>query len=280
MNLDGAEMFVTKSLNKIPEIVEQEAFSAKLKNKLTQKFVNLEATLLRAKVLRELSKAKVDYIVQSAIQNEQSSLAYLFAPFILGNLNQTTIYHSQATAPVLNLLSRYYQAEKKQHLKIDDVLEALNIYLDLHDTDLDEVDFFYYALLNALCRADISQIFLITHLKLDTQKIAEIEQFFKIKIHYIHTDPLDKIMDSTELNMRKLLFKNKDQSYIELCEKLSKLNAKLLSVSGRYSQTQAKQLVEDMFYAEHIYEKLSVYAEYMQTRLQHGGSRNQATFLA
>ncbi|MDN5649675.1 MAG: hypothetical protein L0G93_15255, partial [Acinetobacter sp.] len=25
---------------------------------------------------------------------------------------------------------------------------------------------------------------------------------------------------------------------------------------------------EDMFYSEHIYEKLSVYAEYMQTRLQ------------
>ncbi|WP_160241804.1 MULTISPECIES: hypothetical protein [Acinetobacter] len=273
-------MFVTKSLNKIPEIIEQGILSEKLNKKLTQKFVNLEATLLRAKVLRELSKEKADYIVQSAIQNEQSSLAYLLAPFILGNLNQTTIYHSQATAPVLNLLSRYYQAEKKQHLKIDDVLEALNIYLDLHDTDLDDVDFFYYALLHALCRADISQIFLITHLKLDTQKIAEIEQFFKIKIHYIHTDPLDKMMDSTELNMRKLLFKNKDQQYIELCEKFSKLNAQLLSVSGRYGQTQAKQLVEDMFYAEHIYEKLSVYAEYMQTRLQHGVSRNQATFLA
>lgn len=280
MNLDGAEMFVTKSLNKIPEIIEQGILSEKLNKKLTQKFVNLEATLLRAKVLRELSKEKADYIVQSAIQNEQSSLAYLLAPFILGNLNQTTIYHSQATAPVLNLLSRYYQAEKKQHLKIDDVLEALNIYLDLHDTDLDDVDFFYYALLHALCRVDISQIFLITHLKLDTQKIAEIEQFFKIKIHYIHTDPLDKMMDSTELNMRKLLFKNKDQQYIELCEKFSKLNAQLLSVSGRYGQTQAKQLVEDMFYAEHIYEKLSVYAEYMQTRLQHGVSRNRATFLA
>lgn len=47
--------------------------SKKLKSRLTQKFVNLEATLLRAKMLRELSKAKVNYIVQSAIQNEQSS---------------------------------------------------------------------------------------------------------------------------------------------------------------------------------------------------------------
>ncbi|TCB80409.1 hypothetical protein [Acinetobacter sp. ANC 4173] len=272
-------MFVTESLNRIPEIVEQEAFSAKLKKKLAQKFVNLEATLLRAKVLRELSKEKANYIVQSAIQPEQASFAYLFAPFILGNLNQTTIYHTQATVPVLILLNRYYQVEKKLHLKVDDVLQALNIYLDLHDTDLDEVDFFYYALLNALCRADVAQIYLITHLKLDAQKIAAVEQFFKIKIHLISTDPSDKIMNCAELNMRQLLFKNKDQSYIELCEKLSKLNAQLLSVNGSYNQEQATQLVEDMFYAEHIYEKLSVYAEYMQTCLQNTVSSHPVTLL-
>lgn len=273
-------MFVTESLNRIPELVEQGVFSEKLQKKLTQKFVNLEATLLRAKVLRELSKSKVDYIVQSAIQPEQASLAYLFAPFILGNLNQSTIYHSQATAPVLNVLNRYYQAEKKLHLKMDDVLQALNNYLDLQDTDLDEVDFFYYALLSALCRADATQIYVITDLKLDTKRIAAVEQFFKIKIHLISTDPLDKIMDSTELNMRQLLFKHKDQHYVELCEKFSRLNAQLLSVSGRYSPTQAKQLVEDMFYAEHIYEKLSVYAEYMQTCIQNGVAGQQVTLFA
>lgn len=280
MNLDDTEMFVTENLNRIPELVEQGVFSEKLQKKLTQKFVNLEATLLRAKVLRELSKEKVDYIVQSTIQPEQSSLAYLFAPFILGNLNQSTIYHSQATAPVLNVLNRYYQAEKKLHLKMDDVLQALNIYLDLQDTDLDEVEFFYYALLNALCRADVTQIYVITDLKLDTEKIAAVEQFFKIKIHLISTDPSDKIMNCAELNMRQLLFKRKDQDYIELCEKFSKLNAQLLSVSGRYNPTQAKQLVEDMFYAEHIYEKLSVYAEYMQTCIQNGVAGQQVTLFA
>lgn len=261
-------MFVTDSLNRIPELVEQGAFSEKLQNKLIEKFVNLEATLLRAKVLRELSKVKVDYIVQSAIQQKQSSLAYLFAPFILGSLNQTTIYHSQATESVENLLNRYYQTEKKLHIKIDDVVQALNIYLDLYDSDLDDVEFFYYALLNALSRADVTQIYLITYLKLDTQKITAVAEFFNIKIHIITTDPSDKIMDCNELNMRQLLFKTKDQNYIELCERFSSLNAQLLSESGRYHQLQAKQLVEDMFYAEHIYEKLSVYAEYMQTCIQ------------
>ena len=160
------------------------------------------------------------------------------------------------------------------------MLQALNIYLDLHDNDLDDIEFFYYALLNALCRADVTQIFLITHLNVDMQKIAAIAQFFKIKIYFIQTNPLDKMMDSAELNMRKLLFKHKDQSYIELCEKLSKLNAQLLSVNGSYNQEQATQLVEDMFYAEHVYEKLSVYAEYMQTCLQNAVSNHPVTFSA
>ncbi len=274
------EMFVTENLNKIPELVEQGIFTEKLKKKLAQKFVNLEATLLRAKVLRELSKVKVDYIIQSAIQPEQASLAYLFAPFVIGNLNINIIYHSQATKTVLNVLNRYYQVEKKPYLKVDDVLQALNIYLDLHDNDLDEVEFFYYAMFNALCRADVTQIYLITNLKLNAQKIETIELFFKIKIHLISTEPSDKIINSTELNMRQLLFKRKDQQEIELCEKFSKLNSQLLSLSGRYAPLQAKQLVEDMFYAEHIYEKLSVYAEYVQTSLQNTGSSNSITFLA
>ena len=273
-------MFVTESLNNIPELLEQGVISEKLQKKLTQKFVNLEATLLRAKVLRELSKFKVDYIVQSAIQHQQSSLAYLFAPFVLGNLNQTTIYHSQATVPVMNILNRYYQAEKKLHLKIDDVLQALNIYLDLHDNDLDDIEFFYYALLNALCRAEVAQIYLITDLQINAQKIVDIEQFFKINIYLIQTNPVDNIMDSTELNMRQLLFKQKDQNYIELCEKFAELNAQLLTASGRYQPIQAKQLVEDMFYAEHIYEKLSVYAEYMQTCIQNGEFGQFVTSLA
>lgn len=265
-------MFVTQSLNSIPEIVENEFFSEALQKKLAQHYVNLEATLLRAKVLRELSKSKVQYIVQSAIYEQQYSLAYLFSPFVLANLNQKVIYHSPATTAVLNILNRYYQAEKSQNFKADAALEALNLYLDLSYLELNAVDFFYYSLLKALSRTDVSSIYLITDLKLNQQKIKELEQFLKIQIHIIQTDPYDRIADCTELNMHKLLFKRKDETYIEICEKFSKLNAQLLCANGSYSLEQASRLIEDMFYAEHIYEKLSVYAEYIQTCLQKDAS--------
>lgn len=273
-------MFVTDKLNTISKIIEHHDFSKKLQHVLEQQYVNLEATLLRAKVLREFSTSEVQYIAQSAIQTKHAHVAFLFAPFILANLNQTVIYHSPATAAVLNILSRYYQAEQKQHLKIDDVLSALNIYLDLSDPVLDEVEFFYFSLVKALCRTDVSQIFLITDLKIDREKLAEIEQFFRVSIQCITTTSTDPIIDSAEWDMRQLFFKNKDDEYTALCEKFSKLNAQLLLCSVTYTQQQAIHLVEDMFYAEHIYEKLSVYAEYMQTCLQHGVSRSHSTFLA
>lgn len=273
-------MFITQQLNTISELVEGQGLSDQLQHLLAQQYLNLEATLLRAKVLRDFSSAKVQYIVQSAIQAEHAEVAFLFAPFILANLNHPVIYSSPATPTVLNILNRYYQVEQKQNLKIDDVLEALNVYLDLSDSVFNDVDFFYFSLIKALCRTDVSQIFLVTSLVLNTQKLAELEQFFKVKINYISTHPQDAIIDSSEWNMRKLFFKNKDQQYIDLCEKFATLNAQLLLSYGSYNQQQATQLVEDMFYAEHIYEKLSVYAEYIQTCLQHGVSRKQATFFA
>ncbi len=276
----GGAVFVTEKLNIISTLIERQGFSEKLQKMLGQHYVNLEATLLRAKVLREFSTSRVQYIAQSTIQTEQANLGFLFAPFILANLNQSVIYHSPATAPVLSILGRYYQVGQIQNLKIDEVLSALNLYLDLAETSFSEADFFYFSLIKALCRSDVSQIFLITDLKLDIAQFAEVEKFFKVVIHYIETDPQDKIAEAAELNMRQLFFKNKDDQYIALCEKFSKLNAQLLQCYGIYSQGQAVQLVEDMFYAEHIYEKLSVYGEYIQTRLQHDEHNINANFLA
>ena len=267
-------MFVTEQLNNIFEIIEDQGLSEKLQDVLAQKYIHLEAMLLRAKVLREFSMAKVQYIVQSEIQEEQANIAFLFAPFILANLNQAVIYNSPATPALLNILNHYYQADKKHNLKIDDVLSALNVYLDLSDNTLNETEFCYFSFIQALCRSDVSQLFLITNLDINVKKLAEIEQFFKVKIHCVATNPQDKIISSAEFDIRQLLFKNKNDQYVALCEKFSTLNAQLLLCYGLYNQQQAIHLIEDMFYTEHIYEKLSVYAEYIQTCLQHGHTGN------
>lgn len=272
-NDEFKEMFVTEEWNVIDGLIEHQRFPERVKILFQNQEKNIEQALSHAKILREFSTNHIQYIIQTAIQAEQSNLAFLFSPFILASLNHSVIYHTQGTAPVFDILNRYYNAEQQKTLKVDNALDAIRLYLDLSVYELNDVEFLYFSLIQALCKSDVTQIFLITHLSIDAKKIDEIEKIFKVKIYFIYSDPSNKFKNSTELNMRKLLFKNKDQPHIELCEQFAQLNSKLLVSNKQYSQKQAVNLIEDMFYAEHIYEKLSVYAEYIQTCMQHQTSQ-------
>ncbi|MEG0482048.1 MAG: hypothetical protein RR569_02970 [Acinetobacter sp.] len=267
-------MFVTAQLKPLSEFVDESVLSVKTQNILELYYLNLEATLLRAKVLREFSKTQSYSIIQSKILPEQASLAYLFAPFILSNLNKTVLYATPASSVVMNVLNHYYQAdqkyssEQKQNSNPNKVLDALNIFLDIQNLVLSDSDFIYLNLIKALCRADVSTIFLITDLKLDLKKVLEIESFFNVRILQIRTHAEQYIPDSSTLNINHLLFKNKNAFYTDLCSQFSHINAQLLQHCDQYRFDQAQHLIEDMFYSEHIIEKLSVYSEYMQTCLQ------------
>ncbi|MCP5693974.1 hypothetical protein NL287_27265, partial [Klebsiella pneumoniae] len=76
-------------------------------------------------------------------------------------------------------------ADKKVVFKVDEVLESLKIYLDLELIEMGEAEFIYLNLIKALCRSDISTVFLITHLELDLEALKQLEQFLKIKIHWV-----------------------------------------------------------------------------------------------
>ena len=71
-------MFITSQLNIIHKIIKNQSISTSVVDQLEQSYVNLEATLLRAKVLRDFSKTQIVYLIQSHIEPQQSSLAFLF----------------------------------------------------------------------------------------------------------------------------------------------------------------------------------------------------------
>ncbi|MBU3096391.1 hypothetical protein [Acinetobacter baumannii] len=261
-------MFITSQLNIIHKIIKNQSISTLVIDQLEQTYVNLEATLLRAKVLRDFSKTQTVYLIQSHIEPHQSSLAYLFSPFIFANLNKAAIYTTPATPPVLTILNKYYQADKKVVFKVDEVLESLKIYLDLELIEMGEAEFIYLNLIKALCRSDISTVFLITHLELDVEALKQLEQFLKIKIHWVKVVKDEDLKDLDQLDMRKLLFKNKDEVYVQLCALFAQMNAALVGLCDTFTVNQMTHLIDDMFYSEHIFEKLSVYSEYMQTLLQ------------
>lgn len=272
-------MVVSTASNRIAEILGVKQFSNALQHLLRQQYVNIDATLLRSKVLRNFSKAKTHVMIQSAIPNAHSSLAYLFAPFVLAHLNQKVIYTTPATDAVCDVLHRDDQADIAVFQQDEQALTELNVLIDLLPTDLLDQDFLHLALVKALCRSDLSQIFLLSHLSIDLEKCAELEQFFQIKIKVLPTQNLPAMDLDAPLDLRQLLFKDKDQRYRDLCNQFSILNGQLLIGCDHYSESQLRHLVEDMFYSEHLYEKLSVYSEFIQTRKKALQLKQQATQL-
>ncbi|CAM4423365.1 hypothetical protein F901_03343 [Acinetobacter dispersus] len=265
-------MFITKELNALTQLFQSKVPSQAVQQQLSLEYVNLEATLLRGKVLRDFSKEKVAYIAQAEIVENDNNLAYLFAPFMIANLNQPVIYTTPVSSSVLKILNQYYQADKSVNLKIEDVIHSLKLYIELVDDAKAEQDFLFRCLVKALCRTDVFHIFLVTHLSLDQLQIQILEDYFDVKIDVIHADSRPSMLNDELINTRRLLFKNKDESHKSLCTLFSSLNANLVAKIGQFSPAQAAHLIEDMFYSEHIFEKLSVYAEYMQTRIQNGAS--------
>ncbi|WP_120430105.1 hypothetical protein [Acinetobacter baylyi] len=260
-------MFITEELNAVIQIFLDREPSKLMQNQALQTYVNLEATLLRAKVLRNLAQNKLIYIAQSLIKENEIDLGYLFAPFILANLNQPVIYSTPKSKPIIDILGRYYDVNQQVNIKIQSILESLKLYLDLTESN-DDIDFLFKALIQALCQTDLDTLFLITDIRFDEKKLQLLQDFLDIKIYVISTSKHTALLKDHPLSLKKLLFKSKDDFHRNVCKSFSEMNANLVVSTDLFTHQQATHLVEDMFYSEHIFEKLSIYAEYIQTHIQ------------
>ena len=263
-------MFEISQLNLIYQLLSGYEVSPQIEMLLKQKYLKVEATLLRAKMLRQIEKAGQIAIIQDPITDHVEDLAYLFSPFILANLNQKVIYHTTENKQVLSILSRYYQVNQSNiGLNFDELLDSLGLFIQLNNEELTLENLFYTNLINSLCNSKVSKIIFITHLNINLELINLIADFLHVQIEIIALENQAEYFDINKINMLQLVFKNKNNEYIQLCTKLSEINAKLLKILDLYGFDHAQLLVDDMFYSEHIFEKLSVYGEYMQTKIQY-----------
>lgn len=264
------QMFEISQLNLIHQLLSGYEVSPQIEGLIKQKYLNVEATLLRAKMLRQIEAAGHIAILQDPITEHVEDLAYLFSPFILANLNQKVVYYTIKNEQSLSILSRYYQANQSNiSFNFDELLDSLGLSIQLNDDEMSPKDSFYLNLINALCNSKVSRIICITRLDINLELINPIAYFLHVQIQIITLENQTEYIDINKINMLQLLFKNKNDEYIQLCTNLSKINGKLLKILDLYSLDQAQLLVDDMFYSEHIFEKLSVYGEYMQTKIQY-----------
>ena len=121
-------MFKTEELNQLLKIFPEQAPSQNVQQQILNQCVNLEATILRAKVLRSMAPVDLTYMIQSAIKQDDMNVAYVFSPFILANLNKKTIYSTPFTPMIRDLLSPFYQVHHHTQMAL--------LHKDLKDNTL------------------------------------------------------------------------------------------------------------------------------------------------
>lgn len=256
-------MFKTKILQQISEVFAGEICFKTILDQQDFTQDRLEAQLLHAAQLRNQQPSHSNAIIQSAIHPFSHDIAYLFAPFILSNLNLKTLYTTPKTPTVLTVFNSYLNTSEMQLAQHTEILKDLNFSIQLSDVAQNEAEFLYQYLLAALCNEKINHIFIISDVQPNLTQLKTLEIQLGVRIFTLAK--VTKKLDIAVLDMRKLLFKNKDTQYMQLCADFAEINAQILVPLMTLTQHQAQHLIDDMFYSEHIFEKLSVYSEYMST---------------
>lgn len=256
-------MFKTEILQQISEVFTGEICFKTILDQQDFTQDRLEAQLLHAAQLRNQQPSHFNAIIQSAIHPFSHDIAYLFAPFILSNLNLKTLYTTPKTPTVLTVFNSYFNTSEMQLAQHTEILKDLNFSIQLSDVAQNEAEFLYQYLLAALCNEKINHIFIISDVQPNLTQLKTLEIQLGVRIFTLAK--VTKKLDIAVLDMRKLLFKNKDTQYMQLCADFAEINAQILVPLMTLTQHQAQHLIDDMFYSEHIFEKLSVYSEYMST---------------
>lgn len=67
-------MFKTEELNRLLKIFPAQAPSQNVHQQILNQYVNLEATILRAKVLRSMAPVDLTYVIQSVIKQDDMNV--------------------------------------------------------------------------------------------------------------------------------------------------------------------------------------------------------------
>lgn len=261
--------FFTPQLNDIAKLFQLPEISKSVEIKINLEFQDIEANLLRQKILRTKQTSQVHYIIQSPIHEHDPNLAYLFSPLILSILGYHCIYSTINTPTVQQIMNRFGNIQYK--LNIQQVMRNSRLYYDFYQNYYTTLDFLQHGLIKALSQPNLKYIYLICNAStIDTEVLQRLENFLNIKIILIKKDTFhDENIPLVEyIKLKQLFFKNKTDDYDDLCTQFSHKIANILQYCDHLDIKYQEQLINDLFYSEQIYECFSVYSEYIQTVIQ------------
>lgn len=204
------------------------------------------------------------YIIQSS--SIKNSLSYIFSPFISAVLNQKTVYIVPQAKMIEQVYSHYFRLDAV-HLEKQRSMQEMNLYLDLVISDFNPTEFRIYAICRALLDSMCKNIFLIGEIGLSR---SENQSFMQVtKIHLSEIPLVENVFDLENIDLKALFWKKKSDKIADICHKISKTNAILVSQQFNIQPDKAQNLIDDLLYGEHVFEKLSVFGEFTDTILKY-----------
>ena len=187
----------------------------------------------------------------------------LFSPMIAAVLEQNAYLMAAKTEHVVEVLSHYFDLNAlQQHQQA--VLAELGLAIELIEPS--EVDFFTLALLKASLDPQCHQVILMSTQPVDTAIFTLAEQL-QLQLEVIALQ--DLALDTKVIEFKKLFWKRKDDVLAEIAKQIVAVNAPIFHDYCQISMQQTAHLLDDLFYGEHLFEKVSVFGEFTETLYKH-----------
>ena len=219
-----------------------------------------EAMLQQSVNARSAEKSSHNYIIQSSTLT--NSLSYLFSPFIHAVLNQNTIYIAPRQNIVEQVYAHYFRLDALALANQQSITE-MNLCLDLVPTEFNAAEFGIYAFAKALIDPACRHITVIGQSRLNQAMKDKLVQTYNVQIDEIVLE--QKQFDLTKIDFKKLFWKIKTPELAQVCHSIAHENAPLVSRQFHMKLNDAEHLIDDLMYSEHLFEKLSVFAEFTET---------------
>lgn len=199
------------------------------------------------------------YILQQSLQ--QDAIAYAISPLICSALNAPTIYVAQVEPWLTQFYSQYFCMDALAHAKIQSMQE-MKLSLNVQTNSFSAQEFYLLSLLYAFLDYQTNNIVLLGNMHLTPELKQQLETCYGVSIVEITQTQRVQL---TERQAKKLFLKRKDDDVTQISHMIAADLSPLVAHLCHLSRGDAERLIDDLLYGEHVFEKVSVLAEFTDT---------------
>lgn len=204
------------------------------------------------------------YVLQQAEQ--AANISYAITPLLCSVLNYPTHYVARAEPWLMQFYTHYFRTDALASAKAKSLSE-MQLCFDLQDTALNASEFYVASVLQALLDPHTQRIVTLGAPSLIAELKQQLEGYYLIE--WLEVPAIDLAVDVTQIDLKKLFWKRKDDALAQVSQRIAYDNSRLVAALCQLSRVDAERFIEDLMYGEHVFEKVSVLGEFSDTVYKH-----------